>query len=78
MLHRYGAQLDAAPDAHLPVPSQKAPGVNELPVQLAGRHPTDVDHGLHAPLPLHVPSFEQSPDAELLATHRRLGSVWPS
>jgi hypothetical protein len=47
-------------------------------VQLAWRQPVAFDHGLHAPLPLQVPSFEQSPAPGLLARHRCLGSDWPS
>ena len=36
-----------------------------------------VNHGRHAPLPLQVPSFEQSPALGLLAAHLCLGSDWP-
>jgi hypothetical protein len=45
-----------------------------LPEQLACRQPALVGHGLHAPLPLQVPLFEQSPAPGLLATHRCFGS----
>jgi len=34
-------------------------------------------HGRHAPLPLQVPSFVQSPAPALLAEQRCLGSDWP-
>ena len=61
-----------------PLPSQLAAGVNVLPTQVARRHPVVVDQGRHAPQPLQVPSLEQSPLDGLLATQRRLGSVWPS
>ncbi len=48
-----------------------------LPLQLACRQPVAVDQGLHAPFPLQVPSFEQSPAPALLATQRCLGSDCP-
>lgn len=63
--------------AQFPAPSQVAAGLKVLPEQLACWHPVLVDHGLQAPLPLQVPSFEQSPAAALLATHRCLGSGPP-
>lgn len=47
-------------------------------MQLAIRHPVLFDHGRQAPLPLQVPSLEQSPPAALLATHFCLGSALPS
>jgi hypothetical protein len=36
-----------------------------------------VNHGRHAPLPLQVPSFVQSPAPGLLAAQRCFGSDWP-
>ena len=73
-LHLYGSQFDAVAAGQLPPPSQLTAGVKTLPAQLALRQPVAVDQGLHAPLPLQLPSFEQSPPAGLLATHRCLGS----
>ena len=63
---------------HVPLPLQFAAAVTLLPTQLASRHPVLVDHGRQAPLPLQVPSLEQSPPATLLATHFCLGSALPS
>jgi hypothetical protein len=77
-LHLYGSQFEGAGVEQLPAPSQFAAGWKVLPVQLACRQPTLVDHGLHAPLPLQVPSFEQFPVEGLLAAHRCFGSGWPS
>jgi len=77
-LHLYGSQFDEPAAAQLPAPSQLAAGESRLPEQLACRQPVLGDHGLHAPLPLHVPSFEQLPEAGLLAAHRCLGSDCPS
>jgi hypothetical protein len=51
--------------------------VKTLPLQLAWRQPMAVDQGLHAPFPLQVPSFEQSPAPALLGKQRCLGSDWP-
>jgi hypothetical protein len=45
--------------------------------QLAWRQPTSGSHGRQAPLPLQVPSFEQSPAPGLLAAQRCLGSDCP-
>jgi len=61
-----------------PLPSQLAAGVYALPTQVARRQPVAVDQGRHAPLPLQVPSKEQSPLAGLLATQRCFGSACPS
>jgi hypothetical protein len=61
-----------------PPPSQLAAGVYALPTQVARRQPVAVDQGRHAPLPLQVPSKEQSPFAGLLATQRCFGSACPS
>jgi hypothetical protein len=74
-LHWYGSQLDEVTAGQLPAPSQLAAGVKVLPLQLALRQPVAVDQALQAPLPLQVPSFEQSPDAASLATQRCLGSA---
>jgi len=60
------------------LPSQLVAGVSAPDTQLAPRQPTLVDHGLHAPSPLQVPSCEQSPAAASLATQRPLGSVPPA
>ncbi len=62
----------------LPFPSQLAAGVNEAPVQLAWRQPTQGNQGRHPPLPLQVPSLEQLPLDGLLAAQRCFGSAWPS
>jgi hypothetical protein len=60
-----------------PAPSQFAAAVALLLAQLARRHPVEFDHCRHAPAPLHVPSFEQSPAPTLLAVQRCLGSAPP-
>jgi hypothetical protein len=62
---------------HLPAPSQVAVRVRVLPLQLSGRHVVSADHGRHAPPPLQVPSFEQSPLAAALAWQRDFGSPPP-
>lgn len=61
----------------LPIPLQFAAAVSVDPTQLAVRQPALVDDGRHAPAPLQVPSFEQSPEAVELAMHRLLGSAAP-
>jgi len=48
-----------------------------LPEHVDWRQPVVADHGLHAPLPLQVPSLEQSPFAAALALQRCFGSAWP-
>lgn len=48
-----------------------------LSVQVALRQPVLFDHGRHAPFPLQVPSFEQSPPSTSLAVQRFLGSLLP-
>jgi hypothetical protein len=60
------------------LPSQLAAAVNVVPVQLAKRQPCAVDQGLHAPAPLQVPAFEQSPPRALLATQSFFGSAPPT
>jgi hypothetical protein len=67
------------PSQQWPEPSQLATGVKALPGlgQLALRQPVLAGQGRHAPLPLHVPSVEQSPAAGLLAVHLCLGSDCP-
>ncbi len=51
--------------------------MNTPPAQLACRHPVAVDHGRHAPAPLHVPSPPQLPSAALVAVQRPFGSAAP-
>ena len=62
---------------HLPAPSQVAASVWVLPLQLSWRHGVSADHGRHAPAPLQVPSFEQSPPGAELARQRDFGSALP-
>jgi hypothetical protein len=67
------------PSQQWPAPSQLAAGVKALPGlgHVAARQPMTDNQGRHAPLPLHVPSFEQSPAAGSLALHLCFGSDCP-
>jgi hypothetical protein len=76
-LHVYGSHGEVATAGQLPLPSQLAAGVNVAPMQLAFRHPVLVDHGRHAPAPLHVPSLPQLPIVGVVAVQRPFGSGLP-
>ncbi len=76
-LHRYGSQAWVVAVGQWPAPSQLAAGVKVALVQLAWRHPVEVDHAWQAPLPLQRPSFEQSPLVGSLLVQRCFGSGDP-
>ena len=77
VLQMYGLHIDVVAAGHAPLPSQFADGVKVLPEHTAVRQPVAVDHGRHAPAPLHVPSFAQFPALGTVAVQRPFGSVPP-
>jgi hypothetical protein len=77
VLQTYRPHETVAAAGQPPLPSQFTDRLRVPALQLAERHPVEVDHVRHAPPPLHVPSREQSPPPGLLAWHRPLGSGLP-